>query len=107
MRGYARNQQWGELPHRSEYFWKLDGSHVAVDYSAKPVFKDGQITGAVISFSDISDKREMEVELRHAQKLEAVGRLAAGIAHEINTPNPIHRRQYPLSPGLLWRKASK
>jgi len=69
-----------------EYFWKLDGSHVAVDYSAKPVFKDGQITGAVISFSDISDKREMEVELRHAQKLEAVGRLAAGIAHEINTP---------------------
>jgi PAS domain S-box-containing protein len=69
-----------------EYFWKLDGSHVAVDYSARPVFKDGQITGAVISFSDISDKREMEVELRHAQKLEAVGRLAAGIAHEINTP---------------------
>jgi PAS domain S-box-containing protein len=69
-----------------EYFWKLDGSHVAVDYSAKPVFKDRKISGAVVSFSDISDKREMEMELRHAQKLEAVGRLAAGIAHEINTP---------------------
>jgi PAS domain S-box-containing protein len=69
-----------------EYFWKLDGSHVAVDYSAKSVFTDDRISGAVVSFSDISDKREMEVELRHAQKLEAVGRLAAGIAHEINTP---------------------
>jgi PAS domain S-box-containing protein len=69
-----------------EYFWRPNGSHFAVDYSAKPVFKDGAIVGAVVSFTDISEKRGMEVELRHAQKLEAVGRLAAGIAHEINTP---------------------
>src|SRR5205085_6821659 len=35
---------------------------------------------------DIVSLQKIEIELRQSQKLEAVGRLASGIAHEINTP---------------------
>jgi PAS domain S-box-containing protein len=35
---------------------------------------------------DISERKKIEAQQRHAQKLESIGQLAAGIAHEINTP---------------------
>ena len=59
-----------------------------------PMFgPSGALLGFVGTVEDITARKSMESErnaielqLRHAQKLEAIGQLAAGIAHEINTP---------------------
>ena len=48
--------------------------------------KDGTISHFLAVKEDITEKRALETQLRQAQKLESVGQLAAGIAHEINTP---------------------
>jgi PAS domain S-box-containing protein len=47
---------------------------------------DGRITAAIELVEDVTEKIALERELNQAQKLEAIGQLAAGIAHEINTP---------------------
>ena len=60
--------------------------HFEAEFSVFPLVEAGEMKGAVVCFNDVTDRKRMEVELRHAQKLEAVGALAAGIAHEINTP---------------------
>lgn len=66
---------------------KRDGTTYQEQVAISPIHDEsGTIEGFVTIRRDISEEVEMESRLRQAQRLESVGRLAAGIAHEINTP---------------------
>jgi two-component system, NtrC family, sensor histidine kinase PilS len=47
---------------------------------------DGEVVGFVYTFADLTEVRRLENEIRQRDRLSAVGRLAAGIAHEIRNP---------------------
>jgi two-component system sensor histidine kinase PilS (NtrC family) len=47
---------------------------------------DRELKGYVILFSDVTQMKRLEIQMRQQDKLAAIGRLAAGIAHEIRNP---------------------
>ena len=78
----------GEQPPRFETdCMTSDGYAVHVGYNISPLFaKDGETTGLILSFQDLTEIRSMEENVRRKDRLAAVGRVAAGLAHEIRNP---------------------
>jgi PAS domain S-box-containing protein len=62
-----------------------DGAELPIEDSAAPIRDDsGNLRGAIMVFRDVTSRRQLEEQLNHAQKMDAVGRLAGGIAGDFN-----------------------
>ena len=69
-----------------EVMFRKNGERFPAEYWSYPVERDGELVGCVLTFVDISERRRVEEELRQTEKMAALGKLSAGLAHELNNP---------------------
>jgi len=63
------------------------GEPIWINLTISPKFDlSGKIDGLMGIGENINERKKLQVQLNHAQKMESIGQMAAGIAHEINTP---------------------
>jgi len=73
-----RHEEWVELPPDRRRF---------LGFSVSPLMDhERRLIGYIISFQDLTEMKELEEEIRVKDRLATVGRMAAGIAHEIRNP---------------------
>ncbi len=74
----------GRVTVEREYWYRFDHAERLLSVSAAPVLVDGRRAGTVAVFRDVTERQRLESQLAAAEKLRALGELAAGAAHNFN-----------------------
>ena len=83
---YIQSVKTEDLHHELAIATK-QGNKIIINASFSEIINtQGNFQGIVFVFNDISEKRIIESQMKLSQNMESLGQLAAGIAHEINTP---------------------
>jgi PAS domain S-box-containing protein len=86
----ARLETTGRDGKASPVEWRLPtllGQDVPVEMFAQPLLDElGRPVGLVGVLSDITERKARQIESQHVSKMESLGQMSAGLAHEINTP---------------------
>ncbi|MCI5209570.1 MAG: response regulator, partial [Candidatus Electrothrix sp. ATG2] len=70
-----------------EQFWRADGTPIPAEVFARPIREDGTITGAVVSFFDISKRKQAQAEKEASEAAnQAKSAFLANMSHELRTP---------------------
>lgn len=80
-----------------EVFWRADGSSFAVEYYSYPQVKNGEIVGAVVTFTDISDRKQKEAEIEYLSCHDVLTGLHNRRCFEEHRPEIDIPDNYPLS----------
>ena len=82
----------GKVHHlETDVLWRKNGTSFPVDFTSTPILEDGKVAGAVVTFQDITERKQAEAEMHEAKATaenanKAKSDFLANMSHELRTP---------------------